>query len=625
MLFLIKLACVAFFAISMGSEISEPSLYRVPIPNFFYKSLYFSDIFLKNSDSRELRLIFDSAKKGDEDIDVQTLRSSVLHLESFFENAICDEPIFLELKDDFYFELKKIKGLFGDDLIGLDSESLPQRQDDLIYRGGNKNFKSVTCNRLSAGSIHASSDVSIGGNLSIAGSIVSRVRLNSLSPSSILSTGSNKVLTTIPYSSESLPYAVAVRDSSGTLKVSAPTESDHVATKAYVDSVVESMSVKKPVRVVSLSNTILNSEYTLNGVSLELGDRVLLVGQFDQKENGIWVVAASGWFRPDDFANGSGARSSFTFVQEGSMYADTGWICTNNSGSDIVGLNNLEFEQFSSRDSFSISNIGSGAGQIYKNFSSDSYNLRTLSSGDHLSVSTSGDEVILNLDATDANASGAVVARDGSGGFSAGDVELNSLSLSTPLSVSNGGTGVSSIASNSILIGNGTGSISVVSAGSSGTVLVGNTSSAPSFSSTPTLTGVDFGHGVFKTSGAQITLNAASSSSLNLPSAGSLTTGFFMGSGSQNLKVVCGEGSITIAESAFSGSVLLDISSLGFSTSYVAYIGSKTDINASSSIGRSVIYDYSGSTNSSLKINASIGASPGAAFNLDFGYILVGY
>lgn len=610
---LIRKVIFASIFIAFGNDhLDSSSSFKATIPSFFYNSLCISDCFIKNKNSEELRMVFDAVKNGDSTIDVRLLDAAILELKNFFEDMPQTDPILLNAKNDFNSEL--------DNLSSCDDP------EAMIYRGGNKNFKSVTCSRLSASSVQSSGDVMIGGNLSIAGSIVSRLRLHSLPASSILATAANKVLTAISYSTDSLPGSVVIRDAAGRFKVSNPTESGHVATKEYVDSVVESLNIKKPVRVLSASNVSLDSLYTLNGVALASGDRVLLVGQSDQKQNGIWVAGLGAWARPDDFEDGAGAKSVFVFVQEGLTYADTGWICTNNSGADVIGVSDLLFSQFSSRDSFSISNVGAGEGQVYKDFSSGTYNFRTLtSSNDHLSISVLGNEIVFDLGATDQNTPQTLVARNETGGFSGGVVDFESLTLGSPLAVSNGGTGVATLNQNSILIGNGESPMSSIPVGVSGTVLVGNTDAAPSFSNNPTLRGVNFGAGDFKTVGGAVTLSASGTTSINLPTSGSLTTGYFFESGSQNLKIICGEGRMTIAESAFSGTVSIDISSIGFNVSYVAYIGSKTDINGASSIGRSVIYDYSGSTNSSLKINASIGASPGAPFDLNFGYILVGY
>ncbi len=64
-------------------------------------------------------------------------------------------------------------------------------------------------------------------------------------------------------------------------------------------------------------------------------------------DNGIWVVQSGAWTRPADFAAGSRAAGAFVFVQHGTNYADTGWICTSDYPLDIVGKDELTWVQFS--------------------------------------------------------------------------------------------------------------------------------------------------------------------------------------------------------------------------------------------------------------------------------------
>ncbi|MDP3723282.1 MAG: hypothetical protein Q8R91_07290, partial [Candidatus Omnitrophota bacterium] len=74
----------------------------------------------------------------------------------------------------------------------------------------------------------------------------------------------------------------------------------------------------------------------------------------------------------------------------------------------------------------------------------------------------------------------AVTAGTGmTGGGTSGDVTLT---LSTPVSVANGGTGAATFTSNGVLYGAGTSALAVTAAGATGAVLHGNTGAAPSFS-----------------------------------------------------------------------------------------------------------------------------------------------
>lgn len=63
----------------------------------------------------------------------------------------------------------------------------------------------------------------------------------------------------------------------------------------------------------------------------------------------------------------------------------------------------------------------------------------------------------------------------------------------SPQPVVEGGTGAQTLTSHGVLLGNTTSAVTATTAGATGTVLIGTTSSAPSFSATPTVTSISFG------------------------------------------------------------------------------------------------------------------------------------
>jgi len=65
-----------------------------------------------------------------------------------------------------------------------------------------------------------------------------------------------------------------------------------------------------------------------------------------------------------------------------------------------------------------------------------------------------------------------------------GNVSINNLSLSNPLTVSSGGTGASSLANNGVLIGQGTNPVTGVTSSAAGQCLI-STAGAPSFQTCP--------------------------------------------------------------------------------------------------------------------------------------------
>ena len=129
-----------------------------------------------------------------------------------------------------------------------------------------------------------------------------------------------------------------------------PTADGDAASKSYVDGVSQGLDIKDSVVAATTANitiaTALNNGDTLDGVSLSTNDRVLVKDQSSASENGIYIVGSSP-ARADDLAAGADAAGMFTFVEQGTVNADNGFVCTSNKGSAVVGTNNLAFAQFS--------------------------------------------------------------------------------------------------------------------------------------------------------------------------------------------------------------------------------------------------------------------------------------
>lgn len=150
---------------------------------------------------------------------------------------------------------------------------------------------------------------------------------------------------------------LAKRDENGNINVATPTASGHAATKGYVDAARSGLDVKQSVRVattdpINIASDLENGD-TIDGVTLATGDRVLVKNQSTASENGIYVVVASGAAGRSADADESAEVTAgmFTFVAEGNVNADSGWVLTTND-TITLGSTNLAFAQFS------------GAGQI---------------------------------------------------------------------------------------------------------------------------------------------------------------------------------------------------------------------------------------------------------------------
>ena len=151
------------------------------------------------------------------------------------------------------------------------------------------------------------------------------------------------------------PTASVSLNSQTITNLSDPVNASDAATKSFVEATSQGLDVKDSCVAATTANitisTALNNGDTLDGVTLSTNDRVLVKNQSTASENGIYVVGSSP-ARASDLAAGVDAAGFFTFVEQGTVNADNGFVCTSNKGSAVVGTNNLTIAQFS------------GAGQI---------------------------------------------------------------------------------------------------------------------------------------------------------------------------------------------------------------------------------------------------------------------
>ena len=151
------------------------------------------------------------------------------------------------------------------------------------------------------------------------------------------------------------PTASVSLNSQTITNLSDPVNTQDAATKGFVEATSQGLDVKDSVKVATTGNitisTALNSGDSIDGVTLADNDRVLVKDQSTPSQNGIYIVGSSP-ARSSDLAAGADAAGMFTFVEQGTVNADNGFVCTSNKGSAVVGTNSLTFAQFS------------GAGQV---------------------------------------------------------------------------------------------------------------------------------------------------------------------------------------------------------------------------------------------------------------------
>jgi hypothetical protein len=179
------------------------------------------------------------------------------------------------------------------------------------------------------------------------------------------------------------------RDANGNAKVAEPTDNAHIATKGYVDAARQGLDVKASVRVASVAPVAIASALeagdVIDGVTLAEGDRVLLKDQSTASENGIYVVVASAAGAasraPDADTSAKVTTGMFTFVSEGTVNGDNGFVLTTNDAITL-GTTGLTFVQFS------------GAGQVIAGAG-------LTKSGNTLDVVGTADRITINADSVD--------------------------------------------------------------------------------------------------------------------------------------------------------------------------------------------------------------------------------
>lgn len=95
---------------------------------------------------------------------------------------------------------------------------------------------------------------------------------------------------------------------------------------AYVQAELDKLPWKKPVRVATTANISLSNTQTIDGVSVQVGDRVLVKDQTTASQNGIYVCSATAWTRATDADENAELVPNIVIeVSEGTANKDTQW------------------------------------------------------------------------------------------------------------------------------------------------------------------------------------------------------------------------------------------------------------------------------------------------------------
>lgn len=263
------------------------------------------------------------------------------------------------------------------------------------------------------------------------------------------------------------------------INVATPTSDDHAANKGYVDSLSQGLDVKASVRANSDSTSTEGTGYSytptggssgrgqitwtsgptaIDGVTLADNDRIL--NSETGAASGIWIrTSTNTWDRSTDFdADSEVSSGAFTFVEEGTNYADSGWVLTTDNPIIIGGGSgtSLAWTQFS------------GAGQVV--------------AGDGISkagstISVNVDDITIEivtdtLQVKNGTANQALITNGAGTAAVWGAIDISSSSAVTNiLDETNGGTGLSSFLTGDIMYASGSNVLSKLAIGAAGNVL----------------------------------------------------------------------------------------------------------------------------------------------------------
>ena len=183
-----------------------------------------------------------------------------------------------------------------------------------------------------------------------------------------------------------------------------PAAALQAATKQYVDAIASGLDIKASCRAATDENITLSGEQTIDGVSVVAGDRVLVQYQTTGADNGIYVASASSWSRAADFDESAEVTAgAFTFIHEGTVSADCGYVLTTNDPITI-GTTALVFTQFSGAGT-----VGAGDGLSYTG------TVLNVGEGDGIDVLTSTITVKLDGSSLAKSGTGLKIANNGVG------------------------------------------------------------------------------------------------------------------------------------------------------------------------------------------------------------------
>jgi len=198
-----------------------------------------------------------------------------------------------------------------------------------------------------SGSFNGSGNVTGTGTLATVNTNIGTYTKVTINAKGLATAGSQASLTDLASPSASFSF-----NSQRITSLADPVNAQDAATKSYVDSTAQGLDTKASCLVASTANiATLSGLLTIDGVTVAAGNRVLVKNQTAQADNGIYVASATAWSRSSDMNLWAEFPSAYTFIEQGTTQADTGWVCTSNQGGTL-GTTAVTWAQFSGAGSY---------------------------------------------------------------------------------------------------------------------------------------------------------------------------------------------------------------------------------------------------------------------------------
>lgn len=282
-----------------------------------------------------------------------------------------------------------------------------------------------------------------------------------------------------------------------------PTSALDLATKQYVDAVAEGLHIHAscaaatPGTLASITGgtvtynngtagvgatlTLSVALTVLDGYTLLNGDRVLVKNEATQANNGIYTWATGGTVltRATDFDTAAEmASGDFTFISNGTLYANTGWVQTDPV--TVVGTSPVTWIQFSGAGTYS---AGTGLTLTGSQFSitntavtaaaygsASSVGTFTVNAQGQLTLAASTSIAIDGNQITSGTVGSAYITGSYTGITGLGTVTAGTWNATT-IGVAYGGTGLTSYSTGDILYASASATLSKLALGTQGYVL----------------------------------------------------------------------------------------------------------------------------------------------------------